>query len=79
MPTRHFSDLSPRRRTLVVAVGAVQIALLIAAQVAISRRSASQVRNSKIRWRVLSLINTVGPLAYFGWGRLPDQDGRYGT
>jgi hypothetical protein len=73
MASRRFHDLSPRSRTALIALGAVQISLNIAAQVDISRRSANQVRGSKIRWRLVSLINVFGPLAYFRWGRISTQ------
>jgi len=74
MTKRRFSDLSPRSRTVLVALGAVQISLNVAAQVDLSRRSASEVRGSKIGWRLMSPINLFGPLAYFRWGRLHEQD-----
>jgi hypothetical protein len=57
-------------RVLVVLLGVVQVSLNVAAQVDITRRPASQVRGSKIQWRLVSLINFFGPLAYFKWGRL---------
>jgi hypothetical protein len=74
MAKRRFSDLSPRTRKLLVALGAVQVSLNVAAQVDISHRSSAEVRGSKIGWRLVSLINVFGPLAYFRWGRLPAQD-----
>jgi hypothetical protein len=76
MTKRRFSDLSPRRRMLLVALGAVQISLNLAAQIDISRRSPSEVRGSKIGWRLVSLVNIFGPVAYFRWGRVPKQDRR---
>jgi hypothetical protein len=32
------------------------------------------VRGSKIGWRLISLINVFGPLAYFRWGRVPQTE-----
>lgn len=73
MAKRRFSDLSPRNQKLIIALGSVQVALNLAAQVDISRRPASQLRGSKTKWRLVSLINIFGPLTYFRWGRLPTQ------
>ena len=73
MAKRRFRDLSPRTRKLLVALGAVQVSLNIAAQLDISRHSTAEVRGSKVGWRLVSLINVFGPLAYFRWGRLHEQ------
>lgn len=74
MANRRFRDLPPQTRRALVALGVVQVSLNIAAQFDISRRSANQLRGSKIRWRLVSLINVFGPLAYFRWGRIPEAD-----
>lgn len=68
-----FSDLSMPRRIGLVLVGAVQVGLLIAAQVDIQRRPAAQVNGSKTMWRLICLLNTVGPLSYFRWGRRSEE------
>jgi hypothetical protein len=47
----------------------VQLGLLIAAERDIQRRPAALIRGSRTRWRLLCLINFVGPLAYFMFGR----------
>ena len=57
-------------RRFIVLTGAIQVALNIAAQVDITRRPASQVRGPKAGWRLASLINFFGPVAYFRWGRV---------
>ena len=77
MTKRRFSDLSPVQRVFVVVVGSVQLALNLAAQLDITRRPASAIRGPKIRWRLISMINIFGPLAYFRWGRTsrPDDAG----
>ena len=69
MAKQRFSDLPPARKALVVATGIVQVTLFVAAQVDITRRSASELRGSKRLWRLLMFVNVVGPLAYFLWGR----------
>jgi hypothetical protein len=35
------------------------------------RRPSEQVRGSKKLWAVAALVNFVGPLAYFAFGRRP--------
>ena len=69
MTKRSWSDLSPRTRRLVVVLGALEAALLVAAQVDLARRPPALVSGSKTMWRLVSLINVVGPLTYFLRGR----------
>lgn len=64
-----FSDRSLLSRIAIVLLGAVQVSLLIAAQVDIQRRPAEQINGPKTRWRLVCLINIIGPLSYFRWGR----------
>lgn len=73
---RDFKTLSPVRQAAIVAIAAWQLWLLAAAQRDIHRRPADQVRGRKALWRVICLLNTVGPLAYFRWGR---RDGATAT
>lgn len=67
--TRTWRDLSPCTRTVITAAGTVQLGLFAAAQIDLTRRTADQVRGSKLRWRLLSFVNFFGPLSYFRWGR----------
>lgn len=69
MNRKRFSDLSPRDRGLVIAAGAVQIGLAVAAGIDLARRPAEQVRGPKPAWAAALLVNFVGPLAYFAFGR----------
>ena len=66
---QRFSDLPTEKRVGISLLGAVQLALLIAAQLDIQRRPADQIRGPKLRWRLLCFINFIGPLSYFRWGR----------
>jgi len=61
------------RQAAIIGVAAWQLWLLVTSQLDISRRPADEVRGSKIMWRLICLINTVGPLAYFRWGRRSTQ------
>lgn len=67
--SKHWSDLSSRQRALIVAGGAVQLALLGAALADLRRRPADQINGSKRLWTAASFVNFVGPLAYFRFGR----------
>ena len=72
MRRRRFSELSPPLQVATLVLGASQIALYVAAFRDISRRPATQIRGSKAKWRAICLLNTVGPLSYFRWGRVTD-------
>jgi hypothetical protein len=67
---RRWQDLPTGVRTAIAAVGSAQFALLAGALVDLVRRPAEQVRGGR-RWVWLPVlfINTVGPLAYFAFGR----------
>jgi hypothetical protein len=69
-----FSELSTPRRIGIVLLGAIQVSLLVAAQVDIQRRPAAQINGSKTVWRLICLLNTVGPLSYFRWGRRNEEE-----
>ena len=66
---KRWSELPPRQRSAIVAVGVVQVALQIAALIDLWRRPREQVRGSKPLWTALSFLNFFGPLAYFKFGR----------
>lgn len=67
-----WNRLSARTRRTVLAVGAVETALKIAALVDLRRRPAADVRGSKKKWATaLVLVNSGGalPVIYFVRGR----------
>lgn len=66
---KKWSDLSTRQQTLVVAGAAVQIGLLGAALLDLSKRRPEEVNGPKAAWVAASFVNFVGPIAYFGFGR----------
>lgn len=66
---KRWSDLSTRQRAAVVAGGAAQLGLLVAALNDLRRRPASEIKGSKAIWFAVSFVNFVGPLAYFAFGR----------
>jgi hypothetical protein len=66
---RKWSELSVPSRVGVSILGTIQLGLLVAAQVDIQRRDAGDVNGSKALWRLVCLLNFIGPLTYFRWGR----------
>ncbi|WP_308491558.1 hypothetical protein [Microbacterium terrisoli] len=76
MAKPRWNELSPGLRAVIVIAGVVQIGLIGAAHADLSRRADAQVRGPKRMWRLISLINYVGPIAYFVAGRVPADDAR---
>jgi hypothetical protein len=66
---KRWNDLSSRQRGSIVAGGVIQVLLAVAALVDLRRRPTDQVRGSKRLWAAATLVNFVGPLAYFVFGR----------
>jgi hypothetical protein len=69
MSKRSWGELSPLARKFIFVAGLIQVGLLIAAQVDLARRPAGQVVGSKTRWRIIALLNFIGPAVYFWRGR----------
>lgn len=68
-PNRRWSDLSPRARAGIILAATAQLILLGAAWTDLRRRSAAEVNGPRWLWALLSLVNFVGPLSYFAFGR----------
>ena len=66
---KQWNDLTPCQRSAVVGAAVVQVTLLTAAQIDITRRSKEQIRGAKLLWRILVFVNFIGPIAYFAIGR----------
>lgn len=66
---KRWQDLTPTQRVFVIVGAVVRITLLAAAQRDLSRRSPEEIRGPKGEWRMATMINFVGPLAYFCCGR----------
>lgn len=69
MARKKWSELSTPQQTLVVAGAAVQIGLLGAALLDLSKRRPEEVNGPKAAWVAASFVNFVGPIAYFAFGR----------
>ena len=66
---KSWSDLSTQQRQMVVTGAIVQLALQFAALRDLRHRSADEVRGPRWAWAAATFVNTVGPLAYFAFGR----------
>ena len=64
-----FKRLAPVRQAAIVAITAWNLWLTVTSERDIQRRSTNEVRGPKMLWRLACLTNSVGPLAYFRWGR----------
>jgi hypothetical protein len=71
-----WSDLSDRRRRLLVIAATAEGILKLAALIDIRRRPASQIRGPKWLWAsVVTVVSSAGvvPLSYFVFGRRPPR------
>jgi hypothetical protein len=69
---RSWSDLSERRRRLLITVAVAEGILKLAALIDLKRRPASQIRGPKWIWAtVLAVVSSAGvvPISYFVFGR----------
>lgn len=66
-----WQDLSTQAKARIIAMGTVQVALLVAALWDIRQRPADAIKGDKRMWMAVSFINFVGPTAYFVFGRKP--------
>lgn len=69
MARKEWKDLSAGQKWGIVLSGMVQLGLLVAALLDIYRRPREEIRGSKVLWALVSLINFVGPISYFIFGR----------
>ena len=69
MDKTSFAKASTPTKVVVILLSAVQVGLLGAAHWDISHRSPEELNGSKVKWRLISLINFAGPLWYFLRGR----------
>jgi Phospholipase_D-nuclease N-terminal len=69
---RRWSELSERRRRLLITAAVAEGILKLAALIDIRRRPASQIRGPKWVWAmVLAVVSSAGvvPISYFVFGR----------
>jgi hypothetical protein len=68
---RRWSNLTDGQKTVVLAVGSLQVALALTAWTDLAMRPARQVNGNKARWAAIISVNFIGPISYFRWGRRP--------
>ncbi|HET8680990.1 MAG TPA: PLDc N-terminal domain-containing protein [Micromonosporaceae bacterium] len=66
---RQWRELSSRERTVVVVLGAAELALTATAAMDLYRRPPAGVRGPKAAWWPAIFVQPVGPLAYLAFGR----------
>jgi hypothetical protein len=69
---RRWSDLSERKRRLLITAAVAEGILKLAALIDIKRRPASQIRGPKWMWAaVVAVVSSAGvvPISYFVFGR----------
>jgi hypothetical protein len=66
---KKWSELTPRQRGLVVIGAVIQVTLQALALRDLSHRRADEVNGPKWAWGAGTFINTLGPVAYFAFGR----------
>jgi len=64
-----WAELSDRQRALLLGGAAAELSLKIAALIDIKRRPADRIRGPKAVWRAAMVVNLLGPLSYFAFGR----------
>ena len=69
MKKKTWKEMPPAARFGTVLIGIAQMALMVAAQRDISRRPAELINGPKAAWRMAALINFIGPMGYFIFGR----------
>jgi hypothetical protein len=68
---KQWKDLSSGERAGIIAAGTIQVGLQLAALWDIRRRPHEQIKGRKGVWAAATFVNTLGPLAYFKFGRRP--------
>jgi hypothetical protein len=68
MQRKNWTDLTSGQKLSAAAAIVVQLMLLTAAQLDISRRPSEGINGNKKLWRAVVFINYFGPLAYFIFG-----------
>jgi hypothetical protein len=69
MRRRGWKEMSPVQRVRNVLMGAVQLVLVTLALWDISHRPDNEINGKKRTWVMASLIQPVGPIIYFMFGR----------
>lgn len=71
---KSWRDMTKGQRIMLLVSGAINMALLGAAQRSIGKTPDDQIRGKKAIWRAVSFINFFGPVSYFLFGRRRDAE-----
>ena len=71
MAKKKWSELSSTQQKAIIVGGAIEVVLTTAAYIDLIARDPALVRGSKPLWALGLVIQPVGPLAYFAFGRKP--------
>jgi hypothetical protein len=66
---KKWSELSDSQRAALATAAVAELSLKIAALIDIKRRPAELIRGPKALWRAAMVVNLLGPLSYFVFGR----------
>jgi len=69
MSKKQWSDMTSTQKTGTVVLVGAQVVMIAAALVNLRRQPEEQITGSKRLWAALSLVNFIGPIAYFLLGR----------
>jgi hypothetical protein len=61
--------MTPQQRSMAVTGAVIQLVLQWVALRDLRKRSAEEVKGPRWLWGVATFVNTVGPIAYFVFGR----------
>ncbi|MFP4681115.1 MAG: PLDc N-terminal domain-containing protein [Chitinispirillaceae bacterium] len=64
-----WKNLNDTQKGILVSLILVQLSLFIAAITSIAKRSAYEIKGRKTWWCLFSLVNYIGPICYFIFGR----------
>ncbi|PRB42653.1 hypothetical protein CQ020_09400 [Arthrobacter sp. MYb23] len=71
---KSWRDMTTGQRIMLLVSGALNLALLVAAQRSIGKTPDDHIRGKKAVWRAVSFINFFGPVSYFLFGRRRDAE-----
>jgi hypothetical protein len=69
---KRWSDFSPQQRAGGIVSAVIQLVLASMAWADLAKRPAEDVNGPKPMWAVIILVNFIGPLSYFFFGRRRD-------
>ncbi len=71
MSRRRWQDLSDREQFAVLTLSSIQLSLMATAWADLAVRPATEINGRKRTWALIVMINWIGPICYFRWGRRP--------